>query len=251
MSEELAALHGSADRLHGIVDGLEPHRLREPAYPTEWTIADVLSHIGSGAVILGRRFDDVVSGRESDEDFAQSVWDEWNAKEPEAQAADTLVADAALLDRLDGLGEEQRAAFQFALGPFNFDFAGMIGLRLNEHVLHTWDIEVMVDPKAVLPDGETSVVVDNLGMVARFAGKPTGNERTVHVRTIDPARDFTIALGVDALEMTSSGPVSEPDLEIPSEAFIRLVYGRLDSDHTPPVPNDAVLDELRKAFPGV
>src|ERR1700738_3271119 len=220
MSEELAALHRSVDRLRRIVGGLEPRQLREPAYPTEWTIADVLSHIGSGAVILGQRFDDVVSGQESDADFAQSVWEEWNAKGPEAQAVDALVADAALLGRLDALGEEQRAAFQFALGPFNFDFAGMIGLRLNEHVLHTWDIAVMVDPKAVLPDGEASVVVDNLGMVAGFAGKPTGNERTVHVRTVDPARDFTIALRADELEMTSSGPVSEPDLEIPSEAFI-------------------------------
>lgn len=251
MTDELAALHGSVDRLRRIVDGLEPQQLREPGYPTEWTIADVLSHLGSGAVILGQRFDDVVRGEETDPGFAQSTWDEWNAKEPEAQAADALEADAALLDRFEALGDEQRAAFRFTMGPINLDFTGTIALRLNEHVLHTWDIEVVVDPKAVLPEGAADVVVDNLGMIARFAGKATGNERTVHVRTTDPTRYFTIALSVDEIEMTSSEPVREPDLKISSESFIRLVYGRLDPDHTPPVPNDAALDELRKAFPGV
>ncbi len=251
MSKELTALHGSVDRLRRIVDVLPPRQLREPAYPTEWTIADVLSHIGSGAIILAQRFDDVVNGRESDVEFAQSTWDEWNAKEPEDQAADSLEADAALLDRFEALGDEQRTAFQFAIGPLNLDFAGMVALRLNEHVLHTWDIEVIVDPKAVLPEGPTGVVVDNLGMIARFTGRATGSERTVRVRTINPIRDFTIALGADTIEMTPSEPVSRPDLAISSEAFIRLVYGRLDPDHTPPVPNESVLDELRTAFPGV
>ena len=40
-------------------------------------------------------------------------------------------------------------------------------------------------------------------------------------------------------------------LVLPAEAFARLVYGRLDPDHTPPVEGDAEsLDELRKVFPG-
>jgi hypothetical protein len=42
-----------------------------------------------------------------------------------------------------------------------------------------------------------------------------------------------------------------PDLELPSEAFIRLVYGRLDPAHTPEVSGrPTVLEELRRAFPG-
>jgi hypothetical protein len=38
---------------------------------------------------------------------------------------------------------------------------------------------------------------------------------------------------------------------LPAEAFVRLVYGRLDPDHTPPLTSRQVdLDRLRRAFPG-
>jgi hypothetical protein len=39
---------------------------------------------------------------------------------------------------------------------------------------------------------------------------------------------------------------------LPAEAFVRLVYGRLDPDHTPPVETGGdELDALRKVFPGL
>jgi len=42
------------------------------------------------------------------------------------------------------------------------------------------------------------------------------------------------------------------DVELPAEAFVRLVYGRLDPDHTPPFHGEATaLDQLRHAFPGL
>jgi hypothetical protein len=41
-------------------------------------------------------------------------------------------------------------------------------------------------------------------------------------------------------------------LELPAESFCRLVYGRLDADHSPAVPaNGEVLALLRRVFPGV
>jgi hypothetical protein len=46
------------------------------------------------------------------------------------------------------------------------------------------------------------------------------------------------------------GASGEPDLEIPAEGLIRLVYGRLDPDHTPPIGGSADLDALRRVFPG-
>jgi uncharacterized protein (TIGR03083 family) len=250
MSGELAALRGSADRLRRVVGGLGPAQLVEPAYPTEWSIADVLSHIGSGAVILRQRLDEIVSGEEADPEFNQSVWDEWNAKDPAAQAADSLVADAALLNRADALDQDQRRSFRFVMGPFDLDFDGFVGLRLNEHALHTWDVEVVVDPGAVIPDQATQVLIDNLEMIARFSGRPTGTEHVVGVRTSEPAREFVLTLGADSLELAATERPGSPDLQLPSESFIRLVYGRLDPDHAPEVDDPTVLEELRKAFPG-
>jgi len=250
MTEGLKALHSSVDRLHGIVGGLDAAQLRGQAYPSEWTVADVLSHLGSGAVISLHNLEIVLGDAAPDPGFNQSVWDEWNAKDPEAQAADLLVADAALVAGLDAVGEAERAGFRFTMGPFDLGFDGFIGLRLNEHALHTWDVEVVGDPTAVLPGEVAGVVVDNLGTIAGFTGKPTGTEHVVQVGTTDPARGFTLAFTADSLELSATEAPDRPDLALPSEAFVRLVYGRLDSAHTPAGVEGPVLDDLRRAFPG-
>ena len=39
------------------------------------------------------------------------------------------------------------------------------------------------------------------------------------------------------------------DLELPAEAFVRLVGGRLDPKHTPFGLDNPLLEELRQAFP--
>jgi Mycothiol maleylpyruvate isomerase N-terminal domain len=141
MTEALPALHASVGRLRRVVGGLQPGQVRQSAYPSEWTIADTRSHLGSGAVILRRRFEDIVGGRQTDDQFSQSVWDEWNAKPPEDQAAEALAADATLLNSLESSTDGQRRDFLFAVGPMQLDFDGFVGLRLSEHVVHTWDVE--------------------------------------------------------------------------------------------------------------
>ena len=94
------------------------------------------------------------------------------------------------------------------------------------------------------------LVVDNLGMIARFTARPIGTTRTIAVRTTDPSRDVSVSLGADGVEYTSSSS-GEPDLVLPAEALCRLVYGRLDPDHTPTYTGDGqALAALRQVFPG-
>ena len=76
MKESLKALHSSVAHLSEVVEKIDPTKYTDSAYPKEWSIADTMSHIGSGAVIMGRSFENVVSGNEADPDFNQSVWDE-------------------------------------------------------------------------------------------------------------------------------------------------------------------------------
>ena len=99
----LALLRSSVARLRRIAEPFDDATVERPAYPSEWSIAQVLSHLGSGAEIMQRRLDDTVSGRDTPESFAPSVWDEWNAKSPRAQVDDALTADAALLARLEAV----------------------------------------------------------------------------------------------------------------------------------------------------
>jgi uncharacterized protein (TIGR03083 family) len=251
MGTHLDALRSSADLLGDLVSPLDDDQLGRPAYPLGWTIADVLSHIGSGAVILQRRLEDALADQPTPDEFAPSVWDTWNAKSAGAKADDALLADRALLERLDGLPDTERSSFHFALGPMTFDFAGFVGLRLNEHALHTWDIHAALDPAAVVAPEAAALVVDGLDLIARYTAKPIGTARTVTIHTTNPVRQFTIDLADDTVALSAGAGGGPPDLTVPAEAFVRLIYGRLDAGHTPAVEGDrSVLDDLRRVFPG-
>ena len=250
MTERLDALTASVDRLRAVVGGLDAGQLTDSAYPSEWSIADTLSHLGSGAVIMDRRLQDLLAGVETPAEASQAVWDEWNAKAPDAQAADALVADRALMDRIAGLTDAERDGLRFAMGPMEFDFDGVVGLRLNEHVLHVWDIDVALDPTATLAPSAAGPVVDSLQMWVRFTAKPAADGSAVAVVTTDPTRGFVLTTGPDEVTLVAGDPSDSPDLSLPAEAFARLVYGRLDPDHTPTVGGAADLDGLRQVFPG-
>jgi len=163
--------------------------------------------------------------------------------------ADGLAADRALLDRLDALPAAARPGFRFAMGPMEFDFDGFVGLRLNEHTLHTWDVAVALDPRATLLPEAVPFVLDGVGLIAGFTGRPSDAD-PVHVRTTEPHRDMTLVLGPDTVAIAPGTDGDAPDLELPAEAFIRLLYGRLDPDHTPEVSNPDAVARLRAVFPG-
>lgn len=250
MTDTLSPLAASVDRLAALVAGLDDAQLELQAYPTEWTIADVLSHLGSGAVILRRRLEDTLAGAATPDDAATAVWDEWNAMSPRAQADGALVADRDLLDRLEAVTAEERDRFRFTMGPITVDFDGCVALRLNEHALHLWDIEVALDPEATVAPDTVARVVDNLQMFAGFTGRPTDGPRVVTVGTTGPSRAVRITLGPDRVAVAAGDPADATDLVLPAEALVRLVYGRLDPDHSHTVASSGELDELRQAFPG-
>ena len=246
----LDALRSSVQRLPNLAAPMSEQQLTARAYPTEWTVAQVLSHLGSGAVITQRRLEDALAGHDTPDDFAPSVWDTWNAQSPLTQRDDALAADAELLARLQAVGPEERDRFRFAMGPMTFGFDQFVGLRLNEHAFHTWDVEVVADPAATIPAGVAALVVDNLELIARFTGKPTGDTTTIVVATTDPARSFTIQLTPEGVTFTPDAQASTADVELPAETFARLVYGRLDAAHTPAGVQGSALHTLRRVFPG-
>jgi uncharacterized protein (TIGR03083 family) len=251
MTAHLDALRASVTRLREIVEPLDDTQLEQQAYPTEWRIADVLSHIGSGAVIMSQRIEDGLAGRPMPDDFAPAVWDEWNAKSPREKADDALAADRAMIERFEAVDEHARSAFTTSFGPLTVGFDELVSFRLNEHGMHTWDVEVALDAKATLHPEQIALIIDNLALLARFTAKPTGSLRTIAIRTTEPARDFVVDLSADSVTFSPEPAEGQHRLVLPAEAFARLVYGRLDSNHTPPFEGDAdSLDELRRVFPG-
>lgn len=254
LPEVEAALHRSHDRLAAAVSGLTGYELSGPSYDTEWTVADVLSHLGSGAEISRLLLEAGIGGRPAPEfEEFSAVWDAWNAKPPPAQAADSLAANAAFLERVGGLDEEQRASFAVDMFNGRQDLLGLVRLRLAEHAVHTWDVLVVGDPRAeVAPDATAPLLAGLDDLVAR-AGQRSEQPLRVAVRTTAPEAGFLLEVDDDGPRLTpGTDDSASASLRLPAEAFIRLVYGRLDADHTPPdvEVEGADLATLRAVFPG-
>ena len=95
-----------------------------------------------------------------------------------------------------------------------------------------------------------ALVIDNLDLMARFTARPTGAPRTITITTTEPDRGFTIDLTADGVQLSPTSPAPAADLTLPSEGFTRLVYGRLDADHTPAGVEGDHVAILRQIFPG-
>ena len=249
----IGALRRSHDHLQALVEPLDLGQLQQRSYCSEWSMAQVLSHFGSSAEIFGLWLDAGLSGQDPPGGDAYGpIWSTWNAKEPQAQAADGLQADETALERLESLDADQRARFRLQLFGMDLDAAGLARMRVSEHVIHTWDVAVTLDPSATVEPDAAGLLIDTVGQLVAWAGQPDGKQRRLRIRTSDPERDFLLETGTAVTLTAADGGGKPPDLHLPAEAFIRLVYGRLDQAHTPPLEADGVdLGELRRIFPGI
>lgn len=255
----IATLRESHERLAGLAEPMTPEQVRAQSYCRDWTNAQVLSHLGSGAEISlltlpGALGESEPVGREA---FGP-VWDRWNAKSPDEQAADALVSDERHIQTLEALTDGQLAAIDMDFfGMMRLDAVGMIRMRLGEHVLHTWDLAVMADPAATVQADAVELLIDNVPQfLAPRLGKPLPEPFAVRITTTSPVRDYLLTSG-ESVTMVSwpgdaAGGADVPHVTMPAEALLRLSYGRLDPEHTPStVSGDAgTLDKLRTIFPG-
>jgi hypothetical protein len=68
---------------------------------------------------------------------------------------------------------------------------------------------------------------------------------------MDPIYDLALNLAERSSVEPWNDGAADAMVHLPAEAFIRLLYGRLDPDHSPLVETEGItLDELRAIFPG-
>ncbi|HUY98479.1 MAG TPA: maleylpyruvate isomerase family mycothiol-dependent enzyme [Verrucomicrobiae bacterium] len=250
----IAALSRSHARLVSLIDQLTDEQLTGPSYASQWSIAQVLSHLGSGAEISVARLVAAAAGEVATPgESNQAIWDRWNAKSPQEQARDCRRVDEQAVRGLQALDDAQLAAIHVSLAGMELDAAGAIGMRLSEHAIHVWDVAVALDAAAVVSPDAVELLVDRLALMASRIGKPGSARLRLRVHASDPERRWLLAVedGV-RLESDSPGP-ADGELRLPAEAFLRLVYGRMDPQHTPALALDGwdgSLDDLRRVFPG-
>ncbi len=221
-------------------------------------MGQVASHLGSGAEIFALFLHAGLGGAAAPgPDQMQPVWDRWNAKSAAQQVQDVVPTDAGFLAQIRALSREQARDWQLDLFGMHLAIADLVRMRLAEHALHTWDIAVMRDPVRALTDDVAGCLIDGLDVLARRVGKPTSTPVTIRITTARPERTFTLDCNAAGATLSATpapqGPGRTATLELPGEALVRLVYGRLDAAHTPAeVRCDGVeLDTLRQVFPGV
>jgi uncharacterized protein (TIGR03083 family) len=251
-------LRQSHERLLGLVGPLSPEQLTGQSYASEWSIAQVLSHLGSGAEISTMSLPGALGQSEpvSREAFPP-VWDRWNAMSADEQAAAGIMTDAEYIQALAQLSDEELAAISFDFfGMMTLDAVGLIRMRLGEHALHTWDIAVTLDPAATVSQNAVELLIDNVPeFLAPRLGKGQDPAFTARIKTTAPERDYLLT-AADSVQMGSwagqgdNGDAAE--VTMPAEALLRLSYGRLDADHTPASVQGkpADLEKLRAIFPG-
>jgi uncharacterized protein (TIGR03083 family) len=248
----IGALRHSHDALRANVEPLAEDRLQQRSYCSDWSIAQVLSHLGSGAEIFGLFLEAGLNGVEPPgSDVFQPIWQAWNERSPQAQATDGLAADEAFVKRIESLAPDERDRIRLQLFGMDLDVTGLTKLRLGEHAVHSWDVAVALDPAATVAADAVNLLTDGLAPLIGRAGKPSATPQTVHVRTTNPDREFVLDTGEPVRLEEASAAGDGPRLTLPAEAWLRLVYGRLDPDHTPQVEADGVeLNDLRQVFPG-
>ena len=172
----LSALKTSHERLAADVGELTVKELAGPSYDREWSIAQVLSHLGSGADIFslvlraGRRGEPAPELAD-----IESIWARWNARTPEDQVVYALVADRTLVAEFEELDEAQRESWHLSFFGSEQDFGDLLRYRLSEHALHTWDAEVPRHPAATLAPDATALLVDTLPQFVGRLGPPAGS----------------------------------------------------------------------------
>jgi uncharacterized protein (TIGR03083 family) len=250
----ISAVRASHDRLAGIVGSLDSDDLRKQSYAREWSIADVLSHLGSGAEIFELAVNAGLGGEPPAQEDNQRIWDAWNAKSPEEQAADSIAANESLVSRVESLTPDQLDAFRVTMfGGMVMDIAGLLRLRLGEHAVHTWDVAVAVDPAAHVSQDAVDLLVGGLPQLMQWVGKKAAEPAVIAVTTTSPDGSYTLDTG--GVTLTPGTPETSPSasLELTSEALLRLVYGRADESAVAAGElrmTSVTLPELQAVFPG-
>ena len=250
----IGALRNSHERLAGLVRPLTPEQLRAQSYDTDWTIAQVLSHLGSGAEIATLSLAAALGHGQLDQGAFPAIWDAWNNRTPEMQAADSLTWDSEYVSRLEQLTGDELDSIRLDFIGRQLDAAGLVRLRLGEHVIHVWDVAVSLDPGASVADDAILPVMEHITQLFQFVAKPGGDAFRVRLRTTAPEGDYLLDVGesVTLSDWAEAGaPAVDGEIQLPAEALLRLFYGRLDPAHTPAYSAEGIeLDRLRAVFPG-
>jgi uncharacterized protein (TIGR03083 family) len=255
LDASIDALRTNHDQLSDLVASASAGDLRTPSGATEWTVADVLSHLGSGSELWLVRLQAAIEGVEVGEVDNHVVWDRWNAMSPEEQASGFVESQGNLVKTLESLDAQQRRDLRVDLGflPAPAPLSHVVGMRLVEVANHAWDARAGLDPEAGIEPTAAALALESFaGEMAFMLGFSTKPDQ-LDVPAVVAADGFT--LRIDDAVTVARGEAEDATATFagPLESVVRLLSGRLRPERTPrsvEVTGNVGLDDLRKVFPG-
>ena len=257
----LALMERVHARLTERARALSSEERARQSFCREWSVAEVYSHLGSGAQIGTQVLEPARSGGGSPDPW--KVWEVWNAKSPTDMVDDFARADRTYLDALGGAVEASEAGEGVVIPIDGRPWPLVVALtaRLVELALHEWDVAVVDDPSAEVDADSAAwlLAAFPLDVAAQGAAADVASRlgsATLAIEIADPKDRLRLDVtdGRVRLQRVPAGGDWDGVLALPHAAsWVRLISGRwrpqLDdrlartSGRVPP----AVLTEL---FPG-
>ena len=254
----IAALRSGYDALADLVKKFDDEALAGPSAATEWDIAQVLSHLGSGAEIMTNTVQLALAGKPPAEgDFNQTVWARWDSSSRREQADGFLEWNETLVSLFESLTPEQLETVRIDLGylPAPVDVPTVARMRLSEFTLHSWDVRSASDPSATLAAEAVPELLAQRTLDLSWVSKPAeldGKYAVLNVVTTEPATELTLNLSDPVSLKDGSTGEADGTLTLPGETWLRLISGRLGPD-TPAnleLTGPITLATLRRVFQG-
>ncbi|MEV8376959.1 maleylpyruvate isomerase family mycothiol-dependent enzyme [Kribbella sp. NPDC056861] len=254
----IAALRTGYDGLADLVKKFNDEDLAQQSAATEWDLAQVLSHLGSGAEIMTATVRSAIDGTPApDGDFNQSVWARWDGSTRREQAVGFLEKNEDLVALFESLDAGQREDLRLTLSylPEPVDVATIARGRLSEFTLHSWDVRKALDPQAALAPEAVPELLQSSGDLLAWISKPAalnGQSVDLAVTTTEPATELTLHLTDPVSIELAPAAKADGTLTLTGEAWLRLVSGRLDpaQDKAVELTGPVTVDTLLEIFPG-
>jgi uncharacterized protein (TIGR03083 family) len=252
----LTALRTASYDLRRLVDGLSEEELSRPSFADDWTVAQVLSHLGSGAEICAELVRRGLSGsdRGPQREELLPVWERWNAMAPTEQREQWRSADRAHIELLESVTAEQEQTLlvPYFAGPM--DLTTYLGYRLSEHAVHGWDVASVFDADAVV--GQLDLAWERIDLIATRFHDPAARDslapRAIEVKHGGRRDRLDIREEIHLVAGDPTGTTAEPTATATgtTDVLTRLVYGRHRAGDQLDVTGSVTRADLVRLFPG-
>lgn len=253
----ISALRAEHDALISLVDKLEPSDLERPSHATGWTVAKVLSHLGSGAEINASNLRAALGvGERIPQATYPELWARWDAASSLEQCERFRHSHDELVMRFEKLqSSDPDILIQTMMGDLPAQI--LAGIRLREAALHRWDIAVAFDERARLLTTSVPLLIDQLPeMISKLARSTDPSQREldrIAIEAVDTDRSLVLTLRDPVTVELTKDQSPKAGVRLPGEAVVRLLYGRLPDRDVRQVADErpaGLLQKLRGVFQG-